>query len=239
MPDCTVVVITYNDARSAAQGRAVGARPVAARPRSDHRRRREHRRHRTGGAGAPAGGSRVRYLRGQVNSGGCGAPRNDGLEAAPRAVRDVPRQRRRAAQARLQEHAAGDRADRRRLRHRADLPAVREERQDPALLPELFARRRTVGGIAEAPEMFLDSFSTNKLYRAEFLLRGGLRVPGGPALRGPRLHRRAVLRRAAVRRGARGWSTSGTARRGGATGFDLAQHQGDGQRPAPDRRRPG
>ncbi len=43
--------------------------------------------------------------------------------------------------------------------------------------PELFTDTRLVNGLREAPEYFLDHLSTNKLYRADFIERHGLRFP--------------------------------------------------------------
>ncbi|MFC7645165.1 glycosyltransferase family 2 protein [Streptosporangium lutulentum] len=114
---------------------------------------------------------RIRYLRRDVNSGGCGAPRNDGVEAAraPYVMfldsdDELPRH---ACKSMILEIE----------RTGADFVTGQISRlyewngKTRPYYPELFARRRTVEGIAEAPEMFLDSFSTNKLYRTEMLRR--------------------------------------------------------------------
>ncbi len=61
--------------------------------------------------------------------------------------------------------------------------------------PELFTPRRVVEGIRAEPGLFLDGFSTNKIYDVEFPAPQRAALPGGPALRGPRLHRRALLPR--------------------------------------------
>ncbi|SNT04006.1 CDP-glycerol glycerophosphotransferase [Streptosporangium subroseum] len=114
---------------------------------------------------------RIRYLRRDVNSGGCGAPRNDGVEAARAPYimfldsdDELPRH---ACKSMVLEIERTD----------ADFVTGQISRlyewngKTRAYYPELFARRRTVEGISEAPEMFLDSFSTNKLYRAELIRR--------------------------------------------------------------------
>ena len=78
--------------------------------------------------------------------------------------------------------------------------------------------------------MFLDSFSTNKLYRAELLRQAA--VPRGHALRGPRLQHRPVLRGAAVRRGPLGGLPLAPGLGGERlAAVDLALPDGDGQRP--------
>ncbi|MFF0307320.1 CDP-glycerol glycerophosphotransferase family protein [Streptosporangium sp. NPDC004379] len=114
---------------------------------------------------------RVRYLRRDVNSGGCGAPRNQGTAAARAPfvmfLDSDDRLTRHACKSMLLEAE----------RTGADFVTGQISRLYEAsgrtrpYYPDLFARRRTVEGIAREPEMFLDSFSTNKLYRAELLRR--------------------------------------------------------------------
>ncbi|MGP3914763.1 bifunctional glycosyltransferase/CDP-glycerol:glycerophosphate glycerophosphotransferase [Nonomuraea sp. 10N515B] len=177
MPDCTVVVITYNDA--ARLPRAVrsvlgqslrdleviiaddastdGTPEVAAR--------------------LTALDPRVRYLRRGVNSGGCGAPRNDGIDAAAAPYvmfldsdDELPRH---ACKSLLTEIE----------RTGADFVSGQISRLFEAsgrlqpYYPSLFARRRVVEGIREEPELFLDSFSTNKLYDVGRLRERMLRFP--------------------------------------------------------------
>ncbi|MEV5413828.1 CDP-glycerol glycerophosphotransferase family protein [Thermopolyspora sp. NPDC052614] len=116
---------------------------------------------------------RVRYVRRTVNSGGCGAPRNDGLAqvAAPYVMfldsdDELPRH---ACKSMLTEIE----------RTGADFVTgqvgrlFEESGRTRRYYPGLY-RRRVLGGIREDPEMFLDCFSTNKLYRTAFLRRAGL-----------------------------------------------------------------
>src|SRR5690606_19820956 len=170
MPDCTVVVIAYNDAARL---------PRAVRSVLDQTLRNlqviivddgstDH----TPDVVAElcAQDHRVRAIRRPINSGGCGAPRNDGLAAVttpyvmfldsddtlpPHACKSLLMEIERTRSdcvtgqmARLHEGSG-----RRHLYY-----------------PHLY-RRRTLNGVREDPEMFLDSFATNKLYRAGFLRR--------------------------------------------------------------------
>ncbi|WP_067174971.1 bifunctional glycosyltransferase/CDP-glycerol:glycerophosphate glycerophosphotransferase [Microtetraspora niveoalba] len=170
-PDVTVVVITYNDA--ARLPRAVGsllrqslrnleivvvddgstddtARVVRDMP-------------------------RVRYIRRRSNSGGCGAPRNAGMDAAraPYVMfldsdDELPRH---ACKSLLTEIE----------RTGADFVTGQISRlyewsgRTAPYYPSLFRPRRVVPGIAADPAMFLDGFSTNKLYRLGFLREHGIR----------------------------------------------------------------
>ncbi|MEO3873515.1 CDP-glycerol glycerophosphotransferase family protein [Nonomuraea sp. B12E4] len=177
MPDCTVVVISYNDAsrlpravRSVlrqslrdvevliADDASTDTTPeVAARlMRSD---------------------PRVRYLRRPSNSGHCGAPRNDGIDAAhsPYVMfldsdDELPRHACKSLLAEIE-------------RTGADFVSGQISRlfeSDGRLrpyYPTLFARRRVVAGIRREPELFLDSFSTNKLYSLPWLRYNLLRFP--------------------------------------------------------------
>ncbi|MFF5210841.1 CDP-glycerol glycerophosphotransferase family protein [Streptosporangium sp. NPDC000396] len=170
-PDCSVVVITYNDAtrlpravRSVLGQSLRNLEVIIAddastddTPEVARRLQRED--------------PRIRYLRRDVNSGGCGAPRNSGVAAA------------RAPYVMFLD------SDDRLTRHACKSMMLEIERTGADFVtgqiarlyewsgrthryyPELFARRRTVEGIAQEPELFLDSFSTNKLYRTELLRR--------------------------------------------------------------------
>ncbi|WP_433251751.1 bifunctional glycosyltransferase/CDP-glycerol:glycerophosphate glycerophosphotransferase [Streptosporangium sp. CA-135522] len=170
-PDCSVVVITYNDAARLPRAvRSVLGQSlrnievvVSDDASTDDTERvvRELQRE----------DSRVRYLRGEVNSGGCGGPRNRGVAAA------------RAPYVMFLD------SDDRLTRHACKSMVLEIERTGADFVtgqisrlyewngktqryyPSLFARRRTVEGIAREPELFLDSFSTNKLYPAELLRR--------------------------------------------------------------------
>ncbi|MFI6505306.1 CDP-glycerol glycerophosphotransferase family protein [Nonomuraea typhae] len=120
---------------------------------------------------------RVRYLRREHNSGGCGAPRNDGLDAASSPFimfldsdDELPRHACKSLLAEI-ERTGADFVSGQISRYYE--PSGRLERYYPGL----FARRRVVEGIAEDPELFLDSFSTNKLYDTGFLRRHALRFP--------------------------------------------------------------
>ncbi|WP_329425997.1 bifunctional glycosyltransferase family 2 protein/CDP-glycerol:glycerophosphate glycerophosphotransferase [Streptosporangium sp. NBC_01495] len=171
IPECSVVVITYNDA--ARLGRAVRSvlrqslRNVEVIIADDAS---------TDDTGKVARelqrrDPRVRYLRGEVNSGGCGVPRNRGVAAARAPyvmfLDSDDELTRHACKSMLLEIE----------RTGADFVTGQISRlyeqtgKTARYYPALFARRRTVEGIAREPEMFLDSFSTNKLYRAELLRR--------------------------------------------------------------------
>ncbi|WP_336213049.1 bifunctional glycosyltransferase/CDP-glycerol:glycerophosphate glycerophosphotransferase [Nonomuraea sp. LPB2021202275-12-8] len=177
MPDCTVVVITYNDARRLPRAvrsvlrqslrdlevivvddASTDETPEVA-------------------AELAAGDPRVRYLRRQSNSGGCGAPRNDGLDAAAAPYvmfldsdDELPRHACKSLVTEIE-------------RTGADFVSGQISRlyessgRLQAYYPTLFARRRVVEGIREEPALFLDSFSTNKLYDVRFLRDAGLRFP--------------------------------------------------------------
>ncbi|MET9337265.1 CDP-glycerol glycerophosphotransferase family protein [Nonomuraea sp. NPDC003804] len=177
MPDCTVVVITYNDAARL---------PRAVRSVLDQTLRdleviicddaSTDDTPRVAGALTRAD-PRVRYVRRQVNSGGCGAPRNDGLDAAlsPYVMfldsdDTLPRH---ACKSLLTEIE----------RTGADFVSGQIARlyessgRTHRYYPHLFARRRTVEGIREEPDLFLDCFTTNKLFDVSFLRRHALRFP--------------------------------------------------------------
>ncbi|TDD06447.1 glycosyltransferase family 2 protein [Nonomuraea deserti] len=177
MPDCTVVVITYNDA--ARLPRAVrsvlgqslrdleviisddastdGTPEVAAR--------------------LVAGDPRVRYLRRHHNSGGCGAPRNDGIDAATAPYvmfldsdDELPRHACKSLLTEI-ERTGADFVSGQIARLYESSGRLRP------YYPWLFARRRVVEGIREEPALFLDSFTTNKLYDLSRLRAARLRFP--------------------------------------------------------------
>ncbi|MFI6811571.1 CDP-glycerol glycerophosphotransferase family protein [Nonomuraea sp. NPDC050328] len=179
MPACSVVVITYNDA--ARLPRAVRsvlnqtlrdleviivdddstddtARVAGELARADRR---------------------VRYIRRKTNSGGCGAPRNDGIDAAlaPTVMfldsdDELPRHAVKSLLAELERTGAQFVA--------GQISRLYEtSRRQQRYYPHLFARRRVVEGIRAEPELFLDSFSTNKLYDVTFLRAKALRFPEG------------------------------------------------------------
>ncbi|MGN9786675.1 bifunctional glycosyltransferase/CDP-glycerol:glycerophosphate glycerophosphotransferase [Nonomuraea sp. ZG12] len=177
MPDCTVVVITYNDAprlpravRSVLCQSLRDLEVVVVDDASTDETPRVV-------AELMESDPRVRYVRRPANSGGCGAPRNDGLAAAAAPYLmyldsddELPRH---ACKSLLTEIE----------RTGADFVSGQISRLYESsgrlhpYYPTLFARRRVVAGIGEEPELFLDSFSTNKLYDVRFLRDSGLRFP--------------------------------------------------------------
>lgn len=177
MPDCTVVVITYNDAarlrravRSVLRQTLRDLEVIVADDASTDETPEVV-------AELRRADPRVRYLRREVNSGGCGAPRNDALDlaAAPYVMfldsdDELPRH---ACKSLLTEIE----------RTGADFVSGQISRlyewngRLERYYPRLFARRRVVEGIRAEPELFLDSFSTNKLFDVGFLRRNELRFP--------------------------------------------------------------
>lgn len=137
---------------------------------------------------AAATDPRIRVLTREVNSGGCSAPRNDGLAAARgRFVMFCD---------------SDDEYDRHACRNLLDavtlLGAV--DGDNPADLavgtaqriiqsgehttrkrwqPDLHAQRRAVTSLSELPELLYDTISVNKIYRREFLREHGISFPPG------------------------------------------------------------
>ncbi|WP_406673574.1 CDP-glycerol glycerophosphotransferase family protein [Nonomuraea sp. N2-4H] len=177
MPDCTVVVITYNDAarlpravRSVLGQSLRDLEVIIADDASTDGTPEVARR-------LVASDPRVRYLRRQVNSGGCGAPRNDGIDAArsPYVMfldsdDELPRHACKSLLAEIERTGAEFVAGQISRLHESN------GRLYP-YYPSLFARRRVVEGIRQEPELFLDSFSTNKLYDVRLLRDRVLRFP--------------------------------------------------------------
>ncbi|MFD6291731.1 glycosyltransferase family 2 protein [Streptomyces sp. NPDC060205] len=122
---------------------------------------------------------RLRVVHREVNSGGCGSPRNDGIDAAtapyvmfldsddvlpPGAVDALLT----AAGGRGTEVAAG-------LCVRRELPSGREVRWQP----ELYAGAALVTRPSRRVRLVHDTLCVNKLYRADFLRGHGIRFPEG------------------------------------------------------------
>ncbi|MFI9650557.1 glycosyltransferase [Streptomyces sp. NPDC052040] len=122
---------------------------------------------------------RVKVVRRTVNSGGCGTPRNDGIDAAtapylmfldsddilpPGAVDALLM----AAVAHGTPVAAG-------LCVRRELPSGREVPWEP----ELYERPALVSHPSRRPRLAHDTLCVNKLYRTDFLREHGIRFPEG------------------------------------------------------------
>ncbi|MEU9182984.1 glycosyltransferase [Streptomyces sp. NPDC048484] len=122
---------------------------------------------------------RLKVIRREVNSGGCGSPRNDGIDAAtapyvmfldsddvlpPGAVDALLD----AAAGRGTEVAAG-------LCVRRELPSGREVPWQP----ELYAGAARVALPSRRTRLVHDTLCVNKLYRSDFLREHGIRFPEG------------------------------------------------------------
>ncbi len=175
----SVVVITFNDAErlgaavtsALAQGEAVGEVVIVDDASSDDTGRVADR--------LAEANPRVRVVHRAANSGGCGTPRNDGMDTARGewiAFLDSDDVLASGAVAALL--AAAE-------RHRADVVAglcVRLELPDRRRMPwcpELFADESVHEGLGGRPEVVHDTLSVNKLYRRDFLTRNGIRFPDG------------------------------------------------------------
>ncbi|MEU6716270.1 CDP-glycerol glycerophosphotransferase family protein [Nonomuraea sp. NPDC046802] len=177
MPDCTVVVITYNDAarlpravRSVLRQSLRDIEVVISDDASTDETPQV-------AARLMWSDPRVRYLRRRSNSGGCGAPRNDGIDAATAPYLmfldsddELPRHACKSLLTEI-ERTGADFVS-------GQITRVFESngRLNP-YYPSLFARRRVVEDIREDPDLFLDSFSTNKLYDVRRLRERALRFP--------------------------------------------------------------
>ncbi|MET8681417.1 CDP-glycerol glycerophosphotransferase family protein [Streptomyces sp. NPDC004647] len=179
MPDVTVVVIVYNDAdrlnravrsvldQSLRNLEVIIADDCSTDGTADVARR------------LRAEDPRVRYVRLERNSGGCSAPRNAGIEAAR-----APWLMFLDSDDELPRHACKSlvlTAERTGVDFvTGEVTRIFEETGDTGLwYPDLFDDVRVVEGVRAAPEYFLDHLSTNKLYRADFIARHGLRFPEG------------------------------------------------------------
>ncbi|GAA2453762.1 glycosyltransferase family 2 protein [Streptomyces lavendulocolor] len=178
-PTVTVVVIVHDDAerlpRAVASVRAQTLRDIEIVISDDHSTDATPR----VAAALAAQDDRIRVLRLERNSGGCGAPRNRALETARAPFvmfldsdDELPP---RACELLLGAHAGAD----------LDfaMGAVERVRTDTGdvspWMAHLFARRRTVRGIEDEPRLLFEPLSTNKMYRREFLDRHSLRFPEG------------------------------------------------------------
>ncbi|MCO4700355.1 glycosyltransferase [Streptomyces sp. RO-S4] len=126
-----------------------------------------------------AGEPRLRVIRLPVNSGGCGTPRNTGLEAVrtpyvmfldsddvlpPGAVAALL-----AAATRADAQVTGG------LCVRRELPSGREVPWEPAL----YASPAVLAHPADRPRLVRDTLSVDKLYATAFLRENGIRFPDG------------------------------------------------------------
>lgn len=182
-PAVTVVVIVYNDAarlptavRSALTQTLRDVEVVIVDDRSTDD---SYRVARQLAAGSPG---RVRAHRLPENSGGCGAPRNHGIEQARGEYvvfldsddtldRNACRNLLEAA-----ETTGADLVSGLCVRVHVDSRTGKEVKW----YPWLYARTRTLDSIAELPDLLVyDTLSTNKLYRRDFLTGNGLLFPTG------------------------------------------------------------
>lgn len=181
--DVSVVVIVYNDAarlpRAVASVLEQSLRGVEAVVVDDHSTDDSYA---VACALAAAHPGRVRAVRLPANSGGCGAPRNRGIEEArgghvmfldsddtlePDACRNL-------LGAALDTGA--DLTSGVCVRVAADT----RTRRTTEWYPWLYERTRTLESVAELPDLLVyDTLSTNKCYRRDFLLEQGLRFPVG------------------------------------------------------------
>jgi CDP-glycerol glycerophosphotransferase len=120
---------------------------------------------------------RVRYVRLPQNSGGCGRPRNVGVQhAAGQNVMFLDsddRLERHACKNLLEALEDNDADFAMGLVRRQYVATGRQTRWYPAL----FEERRVVAGLAEEPDLIQDVLSVNKLYRRSFLAEHDLAFP--------------------------------------------------------------
>ncbi|MEU8974280.1 glycosyltransferase family 2 protein [Streptomyces monashensis] len=126
-----------------------------------------------------AGEPRLRVVRREVNSGGCGSPRNDGIDAvtAPYVMfLDSDDVLPAGAVDALLAAATGARAEvAGGLCVRRELPSGHETPwQEP-----LYTAHTVLARPAERPRLVHDTLCVNKLYRTDFLREHGIRFPDG------------------------------------------------------------
>ncbi|MER8116106.1 glycosyltransferase family A protein [Streptomyces sp. NPDC094031] len=126
-----------------------------------------------------AGDARVRVIRRDVNSGGCGSPRNTGIDAvtAPYVMfldsDDVLPPG--AADALLTAAEGAGAAVASGLCVRRELPSGREQPWQETL----YAAHSVLARPAQLPRLVHDTLCVNKLYRTDFLREHGIRFPEG------------------------------------------------------------
>lgn len=179
MPACSVVVITYNDAarlpravRSVLNQSLRDLEVIIADDASTDGTRHV-------AAELAQSDPRVRYIRRTRNSGGCGGPRNDGIDAARAPYimfldsdDELPRHAVKSLLAEIEKTGA-------RFVAGQITRLYEEDSRQERYYPHLFTPRRVVEGIRSEPELFLDGFSTNKLYDLAFLRHHKLRFREG------------------------------------------------------------
>ncbi|OFE14575.1 hypothetical protein BA895_09455 [Humibacillus sp. DSM 29435] len=122
---------------------------------------------------------RVRYHRLAQNSGGCGAPRNEGISLS-----SAPYVMFLDSDDELERHACYNLVTTARA-HDSEVVSGKCKRHYVATdkwttwYAPLYRERRLLGSAEEMPGIVFDSISTNKLYRREFLDRHELRFPVG------------------------------------------------------------
>jgi CDP-glycerol glycerophosphotransferase len=122
---------------------------------------------------------RIRYVRLPVNSGGCSAPRNEGVELArapwvmfcdsdDEFERHACKNLLLAAERLAADVVCG-------TAERVDIRTGKSRRWKP----ELHADEVVADGLAQYPDLLSDTISVNKIYRRQLLLDNGIRFPDG------------------------------------------------------------
>ncbi|GGY49267.1 glycosyltransferase family 2 protein [Streptomyces djakartensis] len=178
-PDVTVTVIVHNDAERL-------ARAVSSVRRQTHTNLEiivsdDHSTDRTPDVARrlAAADPRVRHLRLERNSGGCGVPRNRAMEIARAPLLMFLDS---------DDELPGNAVELLLAAHREReidfaMGAVQRVRVDngrrSTWMPHLVAERRTLAGIGADPRLFFEHLATSKMYARAFLDRHGLRFPEG------------------------------------------------------------